>query len=362
MGEFFNSFRELSNSPESLAARSMVKESAEFLSKNFQHVTQQLGSIQADADFRIATKVEEINQMTKEIASLNMKIANVEVTGAPANDERDRRDQLVKELGSKVNIKYAEGKSGQLTITAGNTAVLVSGSSSCQLQCVPTGQRADKKEGNFDVFYKSSDNATPFNVTRQLTGGEIGGLLSVRDEVVNRSIDQLDELAYTLATEVNKAHVEGFDRYDQTGQVFFNQPATVKGAAQNLIVNKDIREDVNKIAAAAQDQAPGDNRIANIISALEYKQALHDGTSTFDDYYSGMVGQIGIEAQRANSARDSQKDIVAQLKNIRESVSGVSLDEETTKMIEFQKTFDASARLIKTADEMMDTVLNLKRL
>lgn len=362
MGEFFNSFRELSNNPESLAARSMVKESAQFLSKNFQHVTKQLGEVQADADFRIATKVEEINQITKEIASLNNKIASVEVTGAPANDERDRRDQLVKELSHKANIKYAESKSGQLTITAGNTAVLVSGSSFCNLQCVPTGERADKKEGNFDVFYKTSDTATPVNVTKQLTGGEIGGLLSVRDEVVNRSLDKLDELAYTLETEVNKAHSEGFDRYDQTGRNFFNQAATMKGAAQTISVNKDIVQDVGKIAAAGQQQAPGDNRIANIVSALEYKQSLRGGTATFDDFYSGMVGQIGIEAQRANTALESQKDIVSQLKNVRESISGVSLDEETTKMIEFQKAFDASARLIRTADEMMDTVLNLKRL
>lgn len=362
MGEFFNSFRELSNNPESLAARSMVKESAEFLSKNFQHVTKQLGEIQADADFRVATKVEEINQLTKEIANLNTKIANVEVTGAPANDERDRRDQLVKELSQKVNIKYAEGKSGQLTITAGNTAVLVSGSSCCELQCAPTGERADKKEGNFDIFYKSSPDSTPFNVTKQFTGGEIGGLLNVRDEVVNRSLDKLDELAYTLTSEVNRAHVQGFDRYNNSGTVFFNQPATQKGAAQTISLNKEVLEDVGRIATAGQSDAPGDNRIANIVSALEYKQSLRGGTSTFDDFYSGIVGQIGIETQRANSALESQKDIVSQLKNVRESISGVSLDEETTKMIEFQKAFDASARLIKTADEMMDTVLNLKRL
>ena len=119
---------------------------------------------------------------------------------------------------------------------------------------------------------------------------------------------------------------------------------------------------MNRVAAAAEPDAPGDNRIANILSALEYKQVLGGGTATYDDYYSGLVGQIGIETQRANTALESQKDIVAQLKNIRESISGVSLDEETTKMIEFQKSFDASARLIRTADEMMDTVLNLKRL
>jgi flagellar hook-associated protein 1 FlgK len=89
---------------------------------------------------------------------------------------------------------------------------------------------------------------------------------------------------------------------------------------------------------------------------------MEDGTSTFDDYYNSLVGKIGIEAQRANSAQASQDDIVGQLKNIRESISGVSLDEETTKMIEFQKSFDASARLVRTADEMMDTILQLKHL
>ena len=127
-------------------------------------------------------------------------------------------------------------------------------------------------------------------------------------------------------------------------------------------MNERIAEDVSRIAAAAAPGSPGDNRIANVLSSLQYKQTFDGGKATIDDFYSSMVGKVGIEAQRAVSSQSSQKDIVSQLKNIRESVSGVSLDEETTKMIEFQKSFDASARLIRTADEMMDTVLNLKRL
>ncbi len=98
------------------------------------------------------------------------------------------------------------------------------------------------------------------------------------------------------------------------------------------------------------------------MSGLQYKGVFDDGQTTLDDHYNSLVGKIGIEAQRANSARDSQVDTVGQLKNLRESISGVSIDEEMTKMIEFQKSFDASARLVRTADEMMDTVLNLKRL
>jgi flagellar hook-associated protein 1 FlgK len=362
MGEFFNSFRELSNNPESLATRTMVKESAEFLTKNFHHVTEQLGAIQGDADFRLATRVEEANQLAKEIAQLNMKVGSAEINGVSANDERDRRDQLVKQLSQKINIRYAESKSGLLTITAGNTGVLVSGSTACELSVKPTSMRADKKEGNFDVFYKNSENSTPVNITKQITGGEIGGILNVRDGIVNRCLGELDELAFGLTTEVNDAHVEGFDRFDQTGKAFFEPQATQANAASTISISKAIREDVGRIAAAASAGSPGDNRIANVLSALEYKQCLHDGSATFDDYYNGLVGRIGIEAQRANTAQESQKDVVAQLKNLRESISGVSLDEETTKMIEFQKGFDASARLIKTADEMMDTVLNLKRL
>ncbi len=356
MGEFFNSFRELSANPESLATRTMVRESAEFLAKDFQRVHKQLSQIQDDSDFRIVTKIEEINQISEEIAILNEKISSVELAGTTANDERDRRDLLVKQLGEKINIKYAESKNGQLSITAGNTAILVSGTSNAKLSAV------EEPGKNIQIHYKTSPDASPVNITGQLKGGEIGGLLDVRDNTIVELKSNLDQLAYTLATEVNRAHVEGFNRYNRNGQVFFKQPLDVKGAAEKMDLSEDIKTDVGRIAAAGTPSAPADNRIANILSSLQYKNVFENGTASFDGFYAGTVGKVGVESQRANSAMESQQSIVSQLKNIRESISGVSLDEETTKMIEFQKNFDASARLIRTADEMMDTVLNLKRL
>ncbi len=362
LGNFFNSFRELSNNPESLATRTMVKESADYLAKDFERVHSQLSEIQNDADFRITTKVEEVNQLTREIATLNEKVQIVELGGSPANDERDRRDLLLKQLGEKINIKYAESKDGQLTITAGNTAVLVSGYSQRDLVAQSTPGREGKREGNVDIFYKSTDTSTPVNVTKQLKGGEVGGLLQVRDDVTNDFINGMDQLAFTVASEVNKAHVQGYDRNGRTGNLLFEQPLEVAGASENFKLSNEVANDVSRIAAAGQADAPGDNRIANILSGLQYKQVLNDGTATMDDHYNSLVGKIGIEAQRANSAAEAQGDIMGQLKNLRESISGVSIDEEMTKMIEFQKSFDASARLVRTADEMMDTVLNLKRM
>ena len=362
MSEFFNAFRELSNNPESLATRSLVKETADYVTKDFKRINAQLTGVQSDLDQQIKTHVNEINAFSTEIASLNEKIQTVELTGASANDERDRRDLLVKKLGDKVNIRWAQGEDGTVTVSAGNNALLVAGYDAKQLFVQATPESGNKGEGNFDVMYKSSEYATPFKVTEQLHGGSIGGLLEVRDTIINDLKDGVDEMAYSLADEINDVHSKGFNSYNQTGVDFFEQPLEVKHAAQHMKLNGDILKDAARIATGEIPGASGDNRIANKIAGLQYEKILSDGNASVDEYYNTMVGKVGVISKKTSNAHDSQEGIVKQLANIRESISGVSLDEETTKMIEFQKAFDASARIVKTADEMMDTVLNLKRL
>lgn len=360
MGEFFNSFRELSNSPESVAIRTLVKESADFLAQDFHRVNGQLTNIQNEADFQMGVLVGEINGITKEISQLNEKIQSVEIDSTVANDERDRRETLIKDLGEKLNIKYAESKDGLVTITAGNNAILVSGGSQRDLIVSQNKKDGANREGGAQIFYKPNDSSTPMNVTGQLRGGALGGLLQTRDEFVGGLLKEMDELAFDLANEVNQAHQAGFDRSNRPGGAFFAPLIEKEGAAAKIRLADHIQQDSSRIAAAATPNAPGDNRVANLISSLQYNQVTGGGEVTFDDFYNNVVGKVGVSTSRANSDLESQKGIVDQLKNIRESISGVSLDEETTKMIEYQKSYDASARLIKTADEMMDTVLNLK--
>jgi flagellar hook-associated protein 1 FlgK len=361
--EFFNAFRELGNNPESTATRTLVRETADFVTKDFSRINHQLTEIRKDIDQQVATHVDEINGTTEEIARLNEKIQQVEMKGdgPPANDERDRRDLLIKKLGEKVNIRWAEGADGMVVISAGNSALLVTGYDARKLVARGTPAVGGKGEGNFDIFYMSTETATPVRVTEQFSGGSIGGLIDVRDQVITELLENMDNMAYSLATAVNEAHQLGFDAYNRQGLNFFEQPLQAKGASAGLRLTNDVAEDPNRIAAAGQPGAPGDNRIANLISQMQYEKVMQNGSSTIDDFYNGMVGQIGVLTRRANTAQASQDSIVKQLNHIRESVSGVSLDEETTKMIEFQKAFDASARLIRTADEMFDTVLNLKR-
>lgn len=357
ISDFFNAFRELSNNPESTTSRTIVKETAEALVKDFKRVDEQLTTIQKDTDFQIEAHVGEINSMTKEIANLNEKIAGIELSGANANDERDRRDLLVKKLNEMIDVRVAEGDAGMINVSTAGNALLVTGFSQTALKA-----KTDPSSLHMEVYAEGLAGAQDIKISERIKGGMVGGLLSVRDKTITGVRDRMDEIAHTMAQEVNKAHVLGFDRSGRVGLEFFKGADDRSGAAANLKVNEAISNDVGRIAAGATAHAPGDNTVANVISRIQYKQVFDGGSATLDDYYNAQVGKIGVVASQANKAIETQGNIVKQIEKLRESVSGVSLDEEATKMIEFQKAFDASARLIRVADEMFDTVLNLKRL
>jgi len=362
MGQFFNAFRDLANNPESQANRAAVKETAKTLVDDFHRIHSQLNGIQREIDTEITGKVAQINGYSKEIASLNQKIQMVEMQGMPANDERDRRELLIKKMGELVNIRFGEGDNGKLTVTAGNTAVLVSGADSNELIARQSAADGDKREGAVDIFFRNGERGSQFAVTSEFKSGQIGGSIDARDRIVNDLHNKMDNLAYVLHDSVNTIHAAGYDRYDNTGRNFFAPMEGQFNAAEKIQLNPEIDKDGGSIAAAMEAGSPGDNRVAHAIARLQGFQLMKEGTTTIDDFYNGMVGEFAVETKKNTTVLEHQKNIVDQLNNIRESTSGVSLDEETTDMVKFQKAFDASARIIKVADEMFDTVLNLKKL
>jgi flagellar hook-associated protein 1 len=239
---------------------------------------------------------------------------------------------------------------------AGN-ALLVTGTDHQDLSTRYSGDN-----GALEIVAEIS-HGNPANViTDRIKGGSMGGLIGARDGLIVETRQHMNELAYGIAQEVNQAHRLGFDRRNQQGGDFFENVDGVAGAAGQIKLNREIANDVNRIAAASRTNAPGDNNVANVIANIQYATIFKDGTASLDDAYNSVVGEMGVRAADANHAQETQGNLLQQMQTLRESVSGVSLDEEATKMIEFQKTFDASARLIRTADEMFDTVLSLKRM
>lgn len=357
MSEFFNSFRELANNPESLTARTVVRDNAGAMIKGFQDMQRQFDSVTEELNSTIKAGVIEVNGHIKEIAKLNEKIQSIEIGGVTANDERDRRDLLIKKLAEKVDITHAEDPTGLVNITAGRTGILVAGTSFTELRT------ATNENNQTQVVYQLGDNGVSTDITEQFKRGALGGAVDLRDTTVEELRQNLNDLAYNIALEVNQAHVEGFDRYNKEGSDFFELPQDGTFDINSFRVSESISKDVGRIAVASRPNAPGDNTVANVIHGLQFKKVMGDqGSFTFDDYYTSKVGQIGVMNQKAMAHQESQKNIVDQIKNMRESISGVSLDEEAQKMIEFQKSYEASARVIRMADEMFDTVLSLKRL
>lgn len=361
LSSFFNAFRELSTNPESMPRRTAVRATAESLVNDIHNVNSQLKEVSADINSQLQVSVNDMNGITQEIAKLNTQIQEVELTGGWANDERDRRDLLVKKLGEIVDIKWAEGEDSSITVSTAKDAILVVGGTANSVQAVATPAREGKGEGDFDVVYYHHDYAEPLVLSDRIEGGRIGGLLSVRRGELNGIKHDMDNLAFTIAKEVNAIHGKGFNAYNQTGVNFFDPLSAADGAAEYISLNSDIKVDSARIAAGRDPNRPGDNRVANEIAELQYGKPIFGGTLTLDEFYKGLVGELGIKTQAVNRQTEVQQNIVNQLNNIRESISGVSLDEEAAKMIEMQKHFDAAARLIRTADEVLETVINIKR-
>ena len=351
--DFFNSYRNLANDPELMANRTLVKESADSLVQGFNRIATDLNGVQDELDLTVKVKIDEANAYTTEIADLNQRIASVEMSGSQANDERDRRDQVLKELGQIMDITYAEDETGQMTVTGGKVGVLVTSVHSNKLLAIKNDL------GRTDVYIRASEKQRPNKITQTIKGGYLGGLVEIRDVIIEELKAKNDAMAYSLAQEVNQAQKTGFTLNNQRGMDLFNFADVIEGAAQRISLNDAVAEDVRNIVTAASSESPGDNSIAHIVAGIQGKK-LMEGNFTLDDYYNDAVGKVGIGAKRANTALDNTKNSLEQLRNIRESMSGVSVDEEMTKMVEYQKTYDASAKLIRTADELLDTVLRIK--
>ncbi|MCS6837629.1 MAG: flagellar hook-associated protein FlgK [Bdellovibrionaceae bacterium] len=357
ISDFFNAFRELANTPESMTARALVRESAELMAQDFGRVMKQLEDIQQDVDFQLMGRSEEINRILEEIASLNQKIVEIEMRQIAANDQKDRRDLLVKKLGELLDIRVAEGDRGAITIMTSGNGILVSGNEAGRVEA-----RLSPQQGKMTLFLTPAGSQTELEIGSRIQGGLLGGILHIRDQVLEEMKQSINLLAFTIVDQVNEAHLQGVTRRGEPASFFFEPVDPTAPVAKNMKLHSLIKNDLNQIAAGVDPKAPGDASVAHVISQIQTRQIFDQGTATVDDFYNSQVGRIGILTQRALKASQSQGEVVQQLTKLRESISGVNLDEEATKMIEFQKAFDASARLIRTADEMLETVLNLKRL
>lgn len=359
MARFFNEFRKLANDPNSEAVRQSVREASQAMVNDVKRLRKEIDEVRRHIDNKLEGNAAEINAAAREIRDLNVKIKTMELGGAVANDLRDKRDTALKKLGSYMDLNMYTDKDGNYMVDIKGMGPLVAGSEveSFSVYRSPADENG-KVENALDV--KTSASASSV-VTHRISGGKMGALLEVRDKTLSEIQDKLDDLAYNLTNAVNQVHEQGFTRDGATGVSFFKRLATKERAAEYLDLSDDIKFNINNIAAAGQPDAPGDNRAAIALSGLQGLRIMSGGQSTVDDFYNSIVSEVGVNSARTRSTLNQQRDIQTQLTKVRDQISGVSIDEETANLLQYQHAFDASAKVIQVADEMLRTVLELKR-
>ena len=346
LSEFFNAWQDLAKNPSGVVERDGLVSAGQYLTTTFNQVYSNLETLQDDIDNHVTNIVGDVNDMVDRIAELNRKIAQVEVNGHNANDFRDERDLLVNDLAQLIDIQSFEDGNGNVNISVGNGKPLVDGTTTWDLTTSDSG-------GVQNVFWNASDG-TSVDITSQISGGELKGWIETRDSNIEGYLSDLDALATTIQSSVNGQHAAGFDLNGDAGQAFFTGTGAV-----NLTVNANIIADSDLIAAAgAGEGLPGGNSNAMAIADLQ-SAATMPGSSTFNDYYSSLVGKVGADVQTATFNYSHQSSMVDSLENYRQEVSGVSLDEEMVNLIQFQQAYNAAAKLITTADEMLDSLMSI---
>ncbi len=377
LNKFFNSFRELANQPENETIRSVVRDNANLVVKDFRRIRGTLDTQAGNIDRKIQNSVSDVNQLLHHIADLNGKITSIESAQGETGDLRDQRDVALRNLSENFKIHTYTDEKNRFIVTAQGIGTLVTGLHTQELATVTQNKNDSSNGMNGSVEIVLKDRPSQ-KITDMFKGGTLSAIVKVRNEDLKKLQSDIDGIAYQFTTSVNTIHRQGFVNrpiiigadgkpaaVDQkgltTGLDFFKQPLSVEEAGNEIDLSDSVKKDLSNIAAALAPNAPGDNRVAIGISKLQHERISGDGSITLEEKYLQTIGSIGLETGKARLDAEQASGILAQANSLRERLTGVSIDEETANMIRFQQAYQASAKIMQAADDMFKTVLELKR-
>lgn len=339
INEFFTSWSELAVSPNSNTMRNNVINAAQNLVSKNDEIIDQLDLIKSDIRNQFDSKVSELNQLLSEVKELNTSIFNAQLYGAEPNDLLDERDACVEQLSELVNCTVSYDDKGGAIISVGGI-VAINDAYTVQFKNASSGDSL-------------SLVTTTGNSEAALTGGELCAFKEIYEDKLPGYLENLSGITAAIVEQVNAIHSTGYTTSSpaQTGINFFEP--TTDGA---MIINPDILNDPGLIAISS-DGLDGNGDLANQIAALANSK-LFNG-STISEKYSSLINKIGSDTQLSERQSESAELIIEQLKNLRSSQSGVSLDEEMTNILKYQRSYDAAAKLIKIANELLDSLMEI---
>ncbi|MGB7367006.1 flagellar hook-associated protein FlgK, partial [Carnobacterium jeotgali] len=355
LSKVFASWTYLGSNPELATAKTMVAQNSETFTDTLHHMSNQIDNLHKGTVQDIEKNVLDFNSKVTQLDSLNKQIFNMTSQGQAPNDLLDQQDKILSELSGIAGVEATYDKFNRVSVTVGKQEVLTTD----KINKVSATDAGQLKVNNTNI---------------EITSGTIKGSQEALVEIDVKKQD-LNELAYTFATAVNKVHSDG-----GKGTDFFDLSETVDGNyAASIQVNKEILNDVSKINAGKNIETVvgGDGTRAQAIAALQNTKLDYStnplelkynattmtidnqpGGSTVAGAYNDSVTQMGIVKQQSDNMVDSQGSLVSLLEARRDSVSGVSINEEVTNTITYQSVFEANSRIISVVSEMLDTLIN----
>ena len=368
MDEYWNSWSDLASTPSSQAARAVVQ----------QRGTQVAGLLNTyDAGLnqqrnfnleRLKGVVSDINQIATQVADLNSQISQQEGTTDSSGDLADKRDMLLDKLSTMAGTRVIPQADNTVVVQIGNSTLVDSNTARpVTLDLVIPNPPPTVLSADIPVKIRlgnSVDALTPF-----------GGQLKAMVEVINKDIPdmrrRLDAVASSLVTAVNTAHTQGFvfnGSLPGTAAGNFFDPGTVSTpvTAATIKLSTAVANDINNIAASGSANAPLDNTVANSMTALRndtttvsYNNGTATETGSFLGFFRSAATRLGLEVNTVADEATVATLLAEQADTRRQSVSGVNTDEELIQMLRVQQAYTAATKLIKTADEMLQSLLAL---
>lgn len=360
IGAFFSAWSDLSNDPTNSSAKSVVVETGNNVANTLNQFSSQLSQLDQDNRDGMNADVTQVNTLSKQIADFNREIVSAESGGQPANDLRDARDRLVDQVSSLVGGQVVEHPNGSIAIYTGGR-MIVDDTTVKQLQ-MNDGQPPT-------VSYAGSPNPVDG------IGGSLGGRIAISTTTIPAVMARLDSLASGLVTTVNAIH--------STGTIFTGTPPVASAAGNFFDVTvpapaggdpkltaRGIRLDPTLTAATVAASGPGATGPGNADVALAMSNltsqsvAFTSGgatvaTTTIAGFYTQAVGEVASSTQQASDESTIQDTLASNAGTRRESVSGVSTDEELISVIQHQHAYQAAARLVQVVSDMTQILVDL---
>lgn len=355
VNDFFNAFQAIANNPEDTTSRSVAIQKGVALSQQVNYLAQTLVQTRTDVDQYIQQNITEVNDLLKQVRDLNSLITTVSASGESPNDLLDQRDTVINQLKQFADIQVSNQANNGVVVYIGGRAV-VQDNQYLTLTGVPNAANSNYVDIKF-----SDDLAGP---NASILNGKLKGLLDLRDNPTKGLLyykQQLDTFATGFVNAVNTQHTAGFDITGAAGGNFF-APVGVEPAL-NMQVDPAMLNTLlgpGRVAAAsAAANVPGDGSNALAIARLANTAII--GTSTATDFLSQFVGNLGSNVADVNAKKSSTDNLLTGLKNIRDSISGVSLDSEAAYLTQYEKAYQAAAKIVSTYDGLMQNLIDMMK-